>query len=393
MNHKSTIPKKNLVRFVIGSLDVGGTEQHLSIILPSLADQEFIPIVICLTHKGKLAAKLEHSEIKVYEPPLFIRRLQKISIMKILLGPLATLSYLVYMYLKVSAKFTCFYLPASYYLGSIAALLTGEKGKTAMFRRSLNTYQKNYPLISKIEPLLHRWQRVIVGNSRAVILELVEREGVPEDKIKLIYNGIDVTKFGDTSERYVFRSQLGLGESEIVLCIVANLIPYKGHMDLLDALAVITTKTNTPWTLLCVGAGLEHRQDLIRKVESIGCNDRVKWLGRRDDIPRILSASDIGLLVSHEEGFSNSILEGMASGLPMIVTDVGGNSEAIEHEKCGLVIRPHDPQGLADAILKLMNDKELAGKYGEAARKRVEQYFSIETCVNNYRQFFKEMTK
>ncbi|NIQ13939.1 MAG: glycosyltransferase, partial [Candidatus Dadabacteria bacterium] len=105
----------------------------------------------------------------------------------------------------------------------------------------------------------------------------------------------------------------------------------------------------------------------------------------------ILSVSDIGLLISHQEGFSNAILEGMACALPMIVTDVGGNSEAIVHEKCGLLVKPCDPEGLSIAILKIINDKETARLYGKSARERVQKYFSLDQCVKNYNELFQHL--
>ncbi len=394
MNYKGVLTittNTNIVRFVIGSLDLGGTERHLSLILPRLASCGYQPVVITLTHKGVLAEILERAGIKVYQPQAWVRFMQRIPVLKMLLGPYSTLVYLIFMYARIPANFTCLYLPAAYHLGWIAALLNWEANRTVMFRRSLNNYQKERPLISKIERFLHKRQLAIVGNSQAVIQELINKEDVPEHKLTLIYNGIDVSKFGNQEKREETRQALGLGTDEIVLCIVANLIFYKGHTDLIDALISIRDKVQRPWRLLCVGSGIEQRPDLIEKVESGGLGNHVKWLGRRDDIPAILSTVDIGLLVSHQEGFSNSILEGMASGLPMIVTDVGGNSEAIEHQKSGLIVRPHDPQDLSAAILLLLNDMDLARQYGIAARERVEKYFTIDTCVDNYKLFFKKI--
>jgi len=386
--NNGVIPILRTVRFIIGSLDVGGTEKHLALILPRLKTQDFIPVVITLTHKGELARQLEQAGITIHEPPCLLRKLHKVPILKYVLGPVSRLLYLIYMFHKVPASLTCFYLPASYYLGGIAAFLIGHDNRTVMFRRSLNQYQKQRPFVSWIEPFLHKRQQAIVGNSRAVINELIEKEGVPEEKTRLIYNGIDVFEFANIENRQSTRRELGINSNEIVLCIVANLIPYKGHADLIDALAIIRDSIQQPWSLLCVGTGIEQRDDLLGKVKSAGLDSHVKWLGSRHDVPQILAAADIGLLVSHQEGFSNAVLEGMATGLPMIVTDVGGNTEAIEHGKSGLVIKPRDPGALGEAILYYMNDMDRARAYGMAARQRVQQYFSIKACVDSYKSFF-----
>jgi len=386
--NNGVIPMARTVRFIIGSLDVGGTEKHLALILPRLKSPEFIPVVITLTHKGELASQLEQAGISVYEPHCLLRRLHKVPILKYVLGPISRLLYLIYMFHKVPASLTCFYLPASYYLGGIATLLTGQANRTVMFRRSLNQYQQQRPFISWIEPFLHKRQQAIVGNSQAVIQELLEEEGVPAEKTRLIYNGIDISEFGNIEKRNSIRQELDINSNDIVMCIVANLIPYKGHADLIDSLAIIRESIQQPWWLLCVGTGIEQRDDLLGKVTSAGLDKHVKWLGSRHDVPQILAAADIGLLVSHQEGFSNAVLEGMATGLPMIVTDVGGNTEAIEHGKSGLVIKPRDPGALGEAILYYMNDMDRARAYGMAARQRVQQYFSIKACVASYKSFF-----
>ena len=381
------------VRFIIGSLDIGGTESHLAQILPELSKETIIPIVITITHKGALAEKLEAKGIEVIAPGPITRCLQRIPLLSRLLGPIATIPYLARSYKKNPAVLTCFYLPSSYYLGMMAILLTGETGNTVMFRRSLNIYQKKRPFVSRIERWLHKKQRVIVGNSQAVIDQLAEEEKVPKQNLLLIYNGIDISKYGDHSNRQMIRKKLGISNGAVVLSVVANLIPYKGHRDLIDALAMIKGEIQCPWVLLCIGTGIEHRRDLLKLVNHYHLQNNIKWLGQRDDVPLILSASDIGISASHQEGFSNAILEGMASGLPMVVTNVGGNREAVVHEKSGLLVKPHHPEELGKAILLLINDMDLARRYGMAAKERVRSYFSIERCVNNYISFFKSTLK
>src|SRR5690606_3821051 len=158
--------------------------------------------------------------------------------------------------------------------------------------------QRQRPFIHRIESFLHKRQRLIVANSRAVMQELIESEHVPANQVRLIYNGIDTTVLDGLESRATVRQSLDIYHNEIVLCIVANLIPYKGHADLIEALTIIRDKIGRPWRLLCVGTGIEQRDDLLIKVRLAGLDDHVKWLGRRHDVPQLLSAADIGLLVS-----------------------------------------------------------------------------------------------
>ena len=128
-----------------------------------------------------------------------------------------------------------FFLPAAYLVGAPAAISAGVPVRI-MSRRSLNVYQRSYPLVSNLERRLHRRMTAILGNSRSVVRELSEMEGVPARRLGLIYNGIDVARFTDAGSRAATRAALGLGPQTLTLVIVGNLIPYKGHGDLLAAL-------------------------------------------------------------------------------------------------------------------------------------------------------------
>jgi glycosyltransferase involved in cell wall biosynthesis len=105
-------------------------------------------------------------------------------------------------------------------------------------------------------------------------------------------------------------------------------------------------------------------------------------------VANLLGASDVGLLCSHQEGFSIAILEAMAAGLPMIVTDVGGNAEAVLDGVTGLVAPPHDPQALATSIVRLARDPKLRQRYGSAGRERVKLQFSLEACIAKYEALY-----
>ena len=114
----------------------------------------------------------------------------------------------------------------------------------------------------------------------------------------------------------------------------------------------------------------------------------IRRLGRRDDVPELLGTADIGVLCSPEEGFPNSVLEGMAAGLPMVVTDVGGNSEAVVDGETGIVVRARNRKALAAAILTLASGARKRRSMGEAGRRRVEERFSLDVCVARYGAFY-----
>jgi glycosyltransferase involved in cell wall biosynthesis len=173
-----------------------------------------------------------------------------------------------------------------------------------------------------------------------------------------------------------------------VLALIANLIPYKGHADLLHALALVKQRLPRDWTMLCVGRDDGIGGALAALARDLGLARHLRWLGPRDDVPALLAASDIGLLCSHQEGFANSILEGMAARLPMVVTDVGGNGEAVCDGETGLVVPPRDPARLAEAIVALARDPARRRAMGAAGRRRVAAEFSIEACVSAYERLY-----
>lgn len=180
------------------------------------------------------------------------------------------------------------------------------------------------------------------------------------------------------------RHSLNTDEETVVFVIVANLIAYKGHSDLFEALAYAKPAFPEKWQLWVVGDDRGILKSLKHLAETLDLTSHIQYLKSRNDVPNLLRSADIGLLVSHEEGFSNSILEGMAAGLPMIVTDVGGNKEAVVHLETGLVVPPKSPKKLAEALIRLANDKKLQKTMGHAGKKGVAETFSLKACVDLY---------
>jgi glycosyltransferase involved in cell wall biosynthesis len=252
-----------------------------------------------------------------------------------------------------------------------------------MSRRSLNLYQNNHPYLHRLERILHRRMQMLVANSKAVLNELrQEADTVP---VALIYNGVDLSNIAPPPQRR-------RNPDRLTLIIVANLIPYKAHADLFHALALAAEKLPASWELLCVGRDDGHGPILADLARRLHLERHIRMLGSRADIPTLLASADIGVLCSHEEGFSNAILEGMAAGLPMVVTDVGGNAEAIIDRESGLIVPARDPAALGAAILALASDVKLRETMGRAARSRVEMHFSLDQCVQRYDAIYRKLT-
>lgn len=381
MKSPSQLPARRLT-VVIGSLDRGGAEWHLLQILPRLLAYNFTVEVFCLHHRGELAAEMERRGVSVSGPEHVSSLLPK-RILYVLFC-----SFILFFHLlKRRPDIVHFFLPAAYILGAPAAVLARCRIRI-MSRRSQNNYQKDLFGSGFIERQWHRRMSAILGNSKSVVAQL-RGEGVPESKLHLLYNGVNLSAYGKIPGN-VARSRLGLSNKALVFLIVANLIPYKGHADLLHALSLISDRLPENWLLLCAGRDDGIGSDLQDLVEELGLTQRVHWLGSVKDIPSLLAAGDVALLASHEEGFSNAIIEYMASGLPSIVTDVGGNAEAIEHGRTGLVVPAKKPAVMADAILELALNPEKRVEMGAVAQTTANQRYSLEACVDSYARLYRE---
>ncbi len=181
------------------------------------------------------------------------------------------------------------------------------------------------------------------------------------------------------------RAELGVESNEFLWVKVANLIPYKGHADLLQAFSKAHDKTSR---LVLVGEDRGMQNTLWEQAQQLGLGERVMFLGRRSDIPQLLAAMDGYIMASHEEGFSNAILEAMAAGLPIIATDVGGNREALQDGKLGMIIPAHDPSAMSDAMNLLMNDEKLRTRFSHDAACAAQKQYSIEAMVTAYLRLY-----
>jgi glycosyltransferase involved in cell wall biosynthesis len=364
---------------VITKLDRGGAEQHLLRVLPELIAKEYAVTLVTMRGGGALEDEFFKKGVKVVSPntkfPLMLQRLHSALI-------------LFWMMLRRKIDIVHFFLPEAYVIGGLVSTLTGFNC-CVMSRRSLNDYQANHPVAAKIERWLHQRMRFVIGNSTAVIDQL-EKEGVLKSQLKLIHNGVMQHQPCCEKISEKLKAELCVTQGALVFVIVANLIPYKGHEDLLPALWQAKNDLPDDWVLLCVGRDDGLAVDLKRSAEKYGLSDNIRWLGERNDIQEILCLSDIGLLCSHQEGFSNSLLEYMSAGLPVIATDVGGNRDAVIDLITGILVPPNFPEKLSMAITKMALDKKNRVEMGEEGKKIASGQFNIKRCIELYDSFYRE---
>jgi glycosyltransferase involved in cell wall biosynthesis len=225
---------------------------------------------------------------------------------------------------------------------------------------------------------------------------LAENHFVPE-KVRVIYNGVDTDRFshGSRDRRWLIRSDANEGgaiEKEKWIVLVGNMhSDVKGHPWLIDAAIAITRKfPETRFVLVGDGA---LRKDFERQVAALGLERHFLFLGRRDDVPRILACCDIGVLPSKAEGLPNAVLEYLAAGLPTVASRVGGNAEIVQDGKSGLLVPPEDSSALEEALLRLLRDPEFASSLGKNGREYVTREFSFQRMIESTDQLYTELLR
>lgn len=234
----------------------------------------------------------------------------------------------------------------------------------------------------------------VVAVSDAVKKEVVRRHWFPDEKVVTIYNAINVKEYGKTNHGNALKNKMGMDPGHPVVGVVANMRMIKGHYYFVHAASIIH-KQNPDVQFLVVGYDARKPGCSIAELkqygETLGVSENLHYIGGRKDTTDFISLFDVAVLASLSEGFSNVILEYMASSKPVVATRVGGNPEIVVHGETGLLVPPADGDALARAILSLLEDKETALRFGKAGRRRVEENFSLDIMLRNYEHLFEHV--
>jgi glycosyltransferase involved in cell wall biosynthesis len=235
---------------------------------------------------------------------------------------------------------------------------------------------------------LMRWRTAMLAVSNDVKRDIVARLRCPPDHVRVLYNGIDINEYGSVQPDPQLRNALGIPGGHRVVVMLARLVEQKRHTMFLETLEM-TRNELPPVSVLLVGDG-KLRGELEREVKTRHLGDMVSFTGYRSDIPQILALSDLSVLTSEREGFSNTIIESLAAGVPVVATDVGGNREAIVDGECGLIVQPDDVTGIGKALKTVLTDNDLRHRMSKAARLHAKR-FSLEHMRDETRHLYLEL--
>lgn len=367
------------ILFLIGSLELGGAERQMATLINHLVGSGLNCHLFILESPGPVYDSLKGIDLRIYVGGYCRKRTFPRKVLLLFRAQFRLFRALA----EIRPDVIHAYLPLTNFMGSLAGRLSGVP-LVITSRRALGTHQDRYKGWRIFDILSFRFSHLVTVNSRAVGQDTLIRDMGDPSKLRIIYNGIDSAPFESSrTHRRSARTALGVLPGERVVISIANLIPYKGLSDLIEAAAAVTNRMPGVKFLL-IGEDRGIQKELEAKAHRLGVSQQVLFLGQRLDIPDLLAAGDLLALSSHEEGFSNVILEAMASGLPVVATDVGGNREAVIHGGTGWLVAPGDPDAMADRILDLLKDKERATFWGRRGQDRVKEMFTIQRMVEGY---------
>ncbi|MCB0933859.1 MAG: glycosyltransferase [Mycobacterium sp.] len=273
-------------------------------------------------------------------------------------------------------------------LGRLAARITGV-AKTVVWVHFIGEFEPRGWLYSKLDHALIPWTSAFFGVAEAQKPYLSKEFGYPPEKIRIIHNGVDPAIFATGSDKSAL-ADLDISKDDPVVGIVAALRPEKDHANLLHAARIVIADIPDAHFLI-IGDGLT-RSALERLTSELGISSNVHFLGMRSDISRLLNAIDVFTLSSKTvECFPIALLEAMACARPAVCTDVGGVGEMVGHGETGFLVPPENPQELAGRLTELLVNPSLAHQMGKAARRRLEDKFTLERSVREAEQAIEEV--
>lgn len=351
---------------IIPTLDQGGAEKQLTLLVSRLPRERFDVHVCALTRSGPLAPALAASGVPLQtigkrwklDPAAYIRLLGLIR------------------HLRPQLVHTWLFAANAY--GRHAARRAGVPWIVAA-ERCVDRWKVWHELA--LDRHLARYTHRIVTNSHGVV-DFYAQHGIDRAKFEVIPNGIDVRPVPQTRARADVLQELRLPADARLIGAVGRLWPQKGYKDLIwaaELLKVVRADTH----LLIIGEGPQYAQ-LLRWRDGLEIADRVHFLGHRSDVPALLPHLSCFWLGSAYEGQSNALMEAMAAGVPVVATDIPGNRDLIVPEESGFLFRVGDRATLARVTHRLLNEPALAERLGRAAQQRMREHFTISQMVDRH---------
>lgn len=365
----------------IGS-DLAGTENQLLKLIAGLDPKRFDKHLICF---GESAWLDEHRPALSCTTHVFqINRFKQPS-------TYVSIARLVRTLRRIRPDIVHTFFPVANIVGVLAARLAGVRHVVSSRRDYGEWMLKHYLYATR---LANRFATCILANSEQVRRLTVDVEKVPAARTEVIYNGIDLEAFRHLTRDEALKQSLGIPAQNKVIGIVANFRPMKRHETFVHAARLIVNRrSDVDFILLgCDPRGEGKRQAELEALSAtMGVRDKLHFVGSRPDVLRFLSIFDIGVNCSEGEGLSNAIMEYMASDIPCVVSNSGGNPDLVTNDVNGVTFTLDDHEELATEIIRLLDDPERRKRYITNARSRLEAQMSLPAMLETYEKFYERL--
>ncbi len=364
-------PRPVRVCFLIDELAAAGTETQLLALIRHLDRRRVRPYLCLLRGDNPVSQALEPDDCPILR--LGVRSLRHPAI---LLRAGRFIRFLRRERIDVVQT----YFPDSSYFGVPAAWLAGVKHRV---RTRNNIGHWLTPLHRRLGRALNVFTTLTIANCEAARQALLTAERPRPETVLVLENGVDLERFA------AIPPLPARPADEPCVGVVANLRPVKGLEVFVSA--AVQVRARYPQAVFTVAGEGELRAALERQAAAEGLAGRFTLLGGISDVPAFLAGLDVAVLCSHAEGMSNALLEYMAAGRAIVATAVGAAPELIEDGVHGLLVPPGDAARLADAIARLLEDRELARRLGDAARRRALEHYSRAAMVRRFENFYERL--
>lgn len=373
------------ILFSIGTLGLGGAELQLTMLAIECKRRDVNCSVFVLDPHGPLKDLLKQHQITIVDGGYRYTALKWTKPFLILRSCYRLQRFIR----KMKPSVVHAYLPLTNFLSVLSGRVARHQ-RIVISHRALGTHQERHPFWWLLDRFASHFCHYATVNSMAVLNDTIQRNKTSPNKLALIHNGVDFSRFNQLQKtRAMVRETLGLSPDVIGIISVANLIPYKGHTELLSAVAKLDKRFQ--YKLFLVGEDRSIGHALKQLAIDLDILHSVCFMGQRHDIPELLSAMDIFVLASHEEGLSNAIIEAMVSELAIIATDVGGNSELLEGGTVGRLVPVHQSDVLAFTMQELIHDSTQRVLLGSHAKNSALQRFAIDTMVDKHIELYRKL--
>lgn len=368
--------KKKILHLITG-LEVGGAEMMLLKTLPKL-QEDFDNRVCCIRNRGPIGKRLEEAGI-----PVFFLDLNSI----LDFGAIFRFRNIIK---KFDPDILVTYLIHADLFGRIFGRLFGVKKIVCSQRGKLLQWE----FLRLADRLTKYLVTKYIVQTEVSKKELIRKLRLPAEKIIVVPNAIDTTEFEFKTNKEKQKESLGLVANNIIITCISKLRRGKGHEYLLEAFEQLFCcskqnkeyPTDKQFKLLIVGDG-EQKEKLLEQAKDYKSKQNILFLGNRDDVKEILHITDIFILPTLGEGMSNALMEAMASGLPIITTNIPENQELIEHEKTGILVPSRNSNALAQSMEQLIANPTLCNYLGTAARISIKKHYDLPIVTKRIKIF------